>query len=204
MKTHAAGFAITAGLLAVVVNGCSSSPTPANHSGRTGIVTMRGSPLTLEGAGVRVGAQAPDFQAIATDMSAKRLSDYRGQVVILSTVPSLDTAVCDHETRTFNEKAAALPSRVVVLTVSMDLPFAQKRWCGAHGIESVVTLSDFKTREVGDRYGLRLRESGLLTRAVLVIDGEGVIRYQEIVSDVSKEPDYDAALNAARSAASGS
>jgi len=147
---------------------------------------------------VRVGDAAPDVRLVANDMSDKRLSDYRGKVVILSTVPSLDTSVCDKETRTFNEKAAELPGDVVVLTVSMDLPFAQRRWCGAAGIERVVTLSDFKYREAGDRLGLRIQENQLLTRAVMVIDQRGVIRFLEIVPDVSGEPDYDAVLNAAK------
>jgi len=159
---------------------------------------MRGKPLTLVGTPVRVGDAAPDVRLVANDMSDKRLSDYRGKVVILSTVPSLDTSVCDKETRTFNEKAAELPGDVVVLTVSMDLPFAQRRWCGAAGIERVVTLSDFKYREAGDRLGLRIQENQLLTRAVMVIDQRGVIRFLEIVPDVSGEPDYDAVLNAAK------
>jgi thiol peroxidase len=120
--------------------------------------------------------------------------------VILSTVPSLDTPVCDKETRQFNERASALGEGAVVLTVSMDLPFAQKRWCGAAGVDRVVTLSDSKLREVGSRYGLRIRENGLLARAVTVIDAKGIVRYQQIVPDVTLEPDYDAAIAAAKAA----
>jgi thiol peroxidase len=134
-------------------------------------------------------------------MGEKRLSDWRGKVVILSTVPSLETAVCDRETREFNERASALGDGCVVLTVSMDLPFAQKRWCGAAGVERVITLSDSKRREVGDRYGVRIRENGLLARTVTVIDAGGVVRYQEIVPEVASEPNYDAAIEAAKSAA---
>lgn len=168
---------------------------------RTNEVTMRGNPVTLEGQSPEVGQPAPDVVLVANDMSEKRLRDYRGKTVILSTVPSLDTPVCDKETRTFNERAAALPDDVVVLTVSMDLPFAQKRWCGANGIESVVTLSDFRDRDLAEKYGLRIRETGLLARTVWVIDPDGVIRYREIVPEVASEPDYEAALAAAQEAA---
>ena len=165
------------------------------------MVTMKGKPLTLEGwGGVKVGEAAPPFTAVANDMSEKSLGDWKGKVVILSTVPSLDTAVCDKETRQFNERASSLGDRVVVLTVSMDLPFAQKRWCGAAGVDRVITLSDSKRREVGQHYGLRIRENGLLARAVTVIDAGGVVRYQQIVPDVTSEPDYDAAIAAAKGA----
>lgn len=169
---------------------------------RLGLVTMRGNPVTLEGtsSGVRIGELAPEFTAIANDMSERSLSAYRGKAVILSTVPSLETAVCDLETRTFNERAAALGEGVVVVTVSMDLPFTQKKWCAAAGIDRVETLSDSRLRQVGDRYGLRIRENGLLTRSVTVIDGEGIVRYQEIVAEVTQEPDYDSAIAAARAA----
>ncbi|HZW07680.1 MAG TPA: thiol peroxidase, partial [Phycisphaerales bacterium] len=133
-------------------------------------------------------------------MTDKRLSDYRGSTVILSTVPSLETAVCDKETRTFNQRAAELSDRVVILTVSMDLPMTQKKWCGAAGIDRVLTLSDYKDRQVGERYGLRIRESGLLARAVIVIDPAGIVHYQQIVPELATEPDYDAAIAAARAA----
>lgn len=193
--------AVGAMLLAmVVVSGCEQS---ARVKERHGLVTMRGQPLTLEGTtvGAVVGAPAPEFVAVANDMSEKRLSDFRGRTVILSTVPSLETAVCDAETRMFNERASALGDQIVVLTVSMDLPFTQKKWCGAAGIDRVVTLSDSKLRQVGDRYALRIRENGLLARAVTVIGPDGVVRYQEIVSEVTKEPDYDRAIAAAQAAA---
>lgn len=194
-----------AGVLAGVgLAGCAKDhgevdpPTPR----RVGVVTMRGKPLTLLGAvgAVKVGAPAPEFTAVANDMSEKKLSDWKGKVVILSTVPSLDTPVCDKETRRFNERASELGDGFVVLTVSMDLPFAQKRWCGAAGVERVVTLSDSKRREVGTGYGLQIVENGLLARAVTVIDAKGVVRYQQIVPDVTQEPDYDAAIAAAKNA----
>lgn len=194
-----AGAAVFLFLPACAHNGC--YPGESTMQTRTNLVTGRGNPLTLEGSGVAVGSPAPDFVAVANDMSEKRLSEFRGRTVILSTVPSLDTAVCDLETRKFNERAATLPQDVVVLTVSLDLPFAQKRWCGANGIERVITLSDYKHGEVGRHYGLRIRENGLLTRAVYVIDPAGVIRYEQIVPEITHEPDYDAALNAANRAA---
>lgn len=187
-------------LLLALLPACTTSPRP--HS-RDTLVTMKGKPVTLEGASSAplVGDSAPDFAAVATDLSEKHLSDFRGKVVILSTVPSLDTPVCDAETRAFNERAAALGDNVVVLTVSMDLPFAQKRWCAAAGIDRVITLSDSKLRQVGDRYALRIREHGLLARAVTVIDPRGIIRYQQIVPEIATEPNYDAAISAATGAA---
>lgn len=172
--------------------------TTSSVTTRTELVTLKGKPLTLEGAGVKVGQTAPDFTAVANDMTDKRLSDYRGKAVILSTVPSLETAVCDKETRTFNERASALGANVVVITVSMDLPMTQKKWCGAAGIDRIVTLSDYKQRDVGRMYGLRIRESGLLARAVTVIGPDGVVRYQQIVPELTSEPDYDAAIAAAK------
>ena len=168
---------------------------------RTNLVTMKGNPVTLEGAGVRVGQSAPECTVVANDLSERRLSEYVGRTVILSVVPSLDTAVCDEETRTFNERAASLLSGTVVLTVSMDLLFAQKRWCGTHGIERVLTLSDYKHRDVGTKFGLRMRENGLLARAVYVIDSNGVIRYEQIVKEIATEPDYDAVLAVANDVA---
>ncbi|MBK7404069.1 MAG: thiol peroxidase [Phycisphaerales bacterium] len=187
----------------LLLAGCASHQPSA--ASRTDIITLRGTPVTLAGdpdALAAIGDTAPNFTAVANDMSEKDLAAYRGQVVILSTVPSLDTAVCDRETRTFNERASGLAG-VTVLTVSMDLPFAQARWCGAHDIKNVVTLSDFKLRQVSDRYGLRIAENGLLARAVFVLDKAGVIRYRQIVPELTHEPDYDAAFAAAAQLAKG-
>jgi thiol peroxidase len=173
-------------------------PTAVTPSpGRT--VTMRGKPVALEGQAVRKGQKAPDFTATGLDMADKRLADFRGKTVILSTVPSLDTPVCDLETRTFNQRASEIPDAVIV-TVSMDLPFAQKRWCGAHGIQNVVTLSDYNHRDVGEKFGVRMSGNALLARAIFVIDPEGTIAYQQIVPEVAQEPDYDAAIAAAKEA----
>ena len=133
-------------------------------------------------------------------MTTARLSDFAGKTVLLSCVPSLDTKVCDLETRRFNEEAAGLPG-VTVLTVSMDLPFAQARWCGAHDIKNVTTLSDYKTHDFALAYGVLIREMGLLARTVFVIAPDGKITYIERVADITHEPDYDSALKAARAGA---
>ena len=168
---------------------------------RTGLATMHGNPLTLLGAGVAVGDKAPDFGLLKNDLSPATLKDYAGKVLILSVVPSLDTPVCDMQTRRFNQEAAALGDGVRVLTVSMDLPFAQARWCGAAGVERVLTLSDHREASFGQAYGLLIKELRLLARAVLVVDALGVIRHYQLVGEVSQEPDYDAALSVARSLA---
>jgi thiol peroxidase len=166
---------------------------------RTGAVTFKGGPLTLVGQDPAVGAAAPDCAALADDLSEVRLSSFRGRVCVLATVPSLDTPVCDTQTRRFNEEAARLGGDVVILTVSMDLPFAQKRWCGAAGIQNVRTLSDHRDAAVGRAFGVLIKELRLLARAVFVLDGEGKIAYKQIVPEVTHEPDYDAALAAVRS-----
>ncbi|MFN3167712.1 MAG: thiol peroxidase [Phycisphaeraceae bacterium] len=166
---------------------------------RPGEVTLRGKPVTLVGDRVGVGDDAPDFVAVAQDMSDKRLSDYAGKTVILSVVPSVDTKVCAIQTRTFNEKASALGEDVVILTVSMDLPMAQKRFCAAEGIDRVVMLSDFRYWDFAEAWGLRIKESGLLARALYVIDTNGKVVHGQIVPELTDEPDYDAALEAVRS-----
>jgi len=166
---------------------------------RSGVITFKGNAMTLEGDGVSVGDQAPDFTVIAQDFSEKKLGDYKGKTVILNIVPSLDTGVCDTQTRTFNKRAAEIDDAAIV-TVSMDLPPAQKRWCGAAGVDKVECVSDFRDRSFAEAFGLRIKELGLLARAVYVIDKDGKIVYEQIVPEVTTEPDYDAALNAAKSA----
>jgi thiol peroxidase len=162
------------------------------------VVTMKSNPLTLVGNEVKVGQQAPDFEVIANDMSFVKLSSFKGKVLIICSVPSLDTSVCDIETRRFNEEAGKLGSDVVVLTISMDLPFAQKRWCGASGVKNVQTLSDHRDASFGKSYGILIKELRLLARAVFVVDKSGVIRYIQIVNEVTSEPDYEAALEAVK------
>ena len=165
---------------------------------RTGLVTMKGQPLTLLGDGLKVGDKAPNFEVIANDLSQVLLSSLRGKVCIISSVPSLDTGVCDRMTRRFNEEAGGLGRDVAVLTISMDLPFAQKRWCGAAGVKNVQTLSDHREASFGKAYGVLIKELRLLARAVFVVDKQGVIRYAEIVKELTNEPNYEAVLKAAK------
>ena len=165
---------------------------------RNGLVTMGGKPVTLLGRELKVGDAAPDFTAVANDLSAVKLSQYRGKVVVISAVPSLDTPVCDVETRRFNTEASKLGADVVILTISMDLPFAQKRWCGASGIDGVITLSDHRLMSFGNAYGTHIKELRMEQRAIFVIDKEGVVRYAEYVPEVAQHPDYDKALAVAK------
>ena len=162
----------------------------------TGIITMKGNPLTLLGKIPNVGDIAPDFEILDNNLKPFNLSSLKGKVLVIATVPSLDTPVCDIETRRFNEEAGKLGSDVTVLTISMDLPFAQKRWCGAAGVDNVITLSDHREAAFGSAYGVLIKELRLLARAVLVLDREGIVRYVEVVKEVADEPDYDAALAA--------
>jgi thiol peroxidase len=162
-------------------------------------VTMKGKPVTLEGKTVSVGEKAPDAELVANDLSTVKLSSYFGKKCIIASVPSLDTQVCDVETRRFNEEAGKLGSDVVVLTISMDLPFAQKRWCGAAGIKKVITLSDYRYASFGNAYGVLIKDLRLLARAVFVVDKTGVVRYVQIVPEIATEPDYMAVLEAIKS-----
>src|SRR5690625_2179743 len=162
---------------------------------RTGVITFQGNPMTLLGPEIEVGQQAADFTVLANDLSPVTLSDSKGRTRLISVVPSLDTGVCDMQTRRFNEEATRFP-QVDVLTVSMDLPFAQARWCGQAGVERVQTLSDHRDVSFGLSYGLLIKELSLLTRAVLVVDADNVIRYIEIVPEVTDEPNFDVALEA--------
>ena len=165
---------------------------------RTGLVTMKGQPLTLLGDGLKVGDKAPNFEVIANDLSQVKFSSFRGKVCIISSVPSLDTGVCDMMTRRFNEEAGGLDQDVAVLTISMDLPFAQKRWCGAAGVKNVQTLSDHREASFGKAYGILIKGLRLLARAVFVVDKQGIIRYTEIVKELRNEPNYEAALKATK------
>lgn len=165
---------------------------------RTGIVSTKGKPVTLVGNEVKVGDKAPDFEVLTTDSAPFRLSSMHGRTCIISSVPSLDTSVCDVETRRFNQEAGRLGPDVAMLTISMDLPFAQKRWCGAAGVAHVQTLSDHRDASFGMSYGVLIKELRLLARAVFVVDKEGVIRYIQLVKETTNEPDYEAALSAVR------
>jgi thiol peroxidase len=160
-----------------------------------GLVTFKGNPLTLVGNEVKVGQEAPDFVVIDNDLTPVKFSSYLGKVCIISSVVSLDTPVCDTQTRKFNEEASRLGPDVAILTVSMDLPFAQKRWCGAAGVNRLQTLSDHRDASFGMAYGLLIKELRLLARAVFIVDGKGLIRYKELVKEVTNEPDYNAGLS---------
>lgn len=161
---------------------------------RKGLITFKGNPLTLLGNPVKVDQKAPDFVCIDHTLSPVKFSSYLGKNCILSSVVSLDTPVCDVQTRKFNEEAGGLGPNVAILTISMDLPFAQKRWCGAAGVDKLQTLSDHRDASFGTSYGVLIKELRLLARAVFLVDREGVVRYQELVKEVTQEPDYDAAL----------
>ena len=165
---------------------------------RKDVVKFKGNPLTLGGNELKVGDRAPDAEVLDNDLSVVKLSGFGGKVCLICTVPSLDTPVCDIQTRKFNEQAASLGNDVVVLTISTDLPFAQQRWCGAANVENVQTLSDHRNAEFGTEYGVLIKELRLLARTVFVVDKEGIIRYIEIVDEVTNEPDYEAALTAVK------
>ncbi len=163
---------------------------------RTGIVTVGGVPLTLLGEELKVGDRAPDFTVIDNNLGQFASSSLTGKVVVISAVPSLDTPVCDIETKRFNKEAAALSGDVEIITISMDLPFAQKRWCAAAGVERVKTYSDHRDADFGMKYGVLTKETRLLARAVFVVDRQGTIRHIEVLKDISHEPNYGEVLAA--------
>lgn len=167
-------------------------------SDRTGVITFKGNGMTLVGDEVAVGQDAPNCTLTGAGMADVELSSFKGSVVILSVVPSLDTPVCDIQTKRLNQDVASLGDGVKLVTVSLDLPFAQARWCGASDASHVVVLSDYKARQFGEAWGLLIKELGLLTRAVYVVDGQGTVQYAQVVAEVTTEPDYDAALEAAK------
>ncbi|SFM16686.1 thiol peroxidase [Salibacterium qingdaonense] len=162
-------------------------------------VTFKGNPMTLMGEEVKPGDQAPDFTVLANDLSEVALSDSKGNVRLISVVPSLDTGVCDQQTRRFNEEAANLDG-VEVLTISCDLPFAQKRWCGAAGIDNIQVLSDHRDLSFGQNFGTAMEELRLLARSVFVVNSQGEVTYAEYVPEATNHPDYEAAIAAAKAA----
>lgn len=162
-------------------------------------VTFKGNPITLIGSEVKVGDKAPDFTVLANDLSPVTLANSKGSVRLISVVPSIDTGVCDAQTRRFNEEAAKLDN-VKILTISVDLPFAQKRWCGANGIDKVQTLSDHRDLSFGEAFGVAIQELRLLTRAVFVVDSNDTVTYAEYVSEATNHPNYEAAIEAAKQA----
>ncbi|MBZ5753196.1 thiol peroxidase [Metabacillus rhizolycopersici] len=159
-------------------------------------VTFLGNPVTLIGSQVKAGDKAPNYTVLANDLSEVTLDSSKGHVRLISVVPSIDTGVCDAQTRRFNEEATKLDN-VKVLTVSVDLPFAQTRWCGSNGIENVQTLSDHRDLSFGEAFGVAIKELRLLARSVFVVDSNDVVTYAEYVNEVTEHPNYEAAIEAA-------
>ncbi len=167
---------------------------------RPNAITLKGNPLTLTGNPVKVGDKAPDFTALNNELKPVTLGDSKGKVRLISVATSLDTSVCDTQTVTFNKRAAELGEDVALYTITMDLPFAQKRFCTAKAVDRLTMLSDYKDASFGEAYGLLIKELRLLGRAVLVIDKNDTISYMQVNKEVGTEPDYESALNAVRKA----
>jgi thiol peroxidase len=161
-------------------------------------ITFQGNPLTLAGTELKTGVPAPNFTLTANDLSSRALSYYKGKALLISVVPSLDTSICDTQTRRFNKEAAGLTPHVSVLTVSCDLPFAQARWCGGVGVDNLETLSDYKDRSFGLAYGVLINELQLLTRAIFVLNPAHVITYIQMAPEVAQEVNYEEALRAVK------
>lgn len=166
---------------------------------RPGAVTFMGNPLTLLGPVVKAGDKASDFRVVDNELKPRALADFAGKTKIICSVPSLDTPVCDTETRRFNLEAADLQNDVIVLALSMDLPFAQKRWCGTAGVDKVITLSDYQDRSFAQAYGVLIKELKLMARCIFVVDAYDTVRYVQLVKEIADEPDYAAVLDAVKS-----
>ncbi len=166
---------------------------------RKGIVTMHGNPVTLIGPELKVGDKAPDFVVLDQDMREVKKSDFANKIKVISVTPSLDTPVCDMQAHKFEDEATSLPDDVVVLNISMDLPFAIKRFCTSGNIKKVIALSDHRDASFGSNWGVLIKELRLLTRAVFIVDKDDSIRYVQIVPEATHQPDYDAALNVLKS-----
>jgi len=165
---------------------------------RADIVTFQGNPLTLIGDESKVGDKLPNCQLVGNDLSPVQLSSFKGKVCVISCVPSLDTPVCDLQTKRFNEEAGKFGGNVAVITVSMDLPFAQQRWCGISNAENITTLSDYITADFARSLGVLIKELRLFARAVFVVDKQGTINYVQIVSEITNQPDYEEVLKAVK------
>jgi thiol peroxidase len=165
---------------------------------RTNVATFKGNPITLIGPELKVGDKAPDFRLNKNLLEEVTLADYDGKIKLISVVPSLDTGVCDAQTRRFNQEAAELGEDVIILTVSADLPFAQARWCGAAGVDRVVTLSDYKDNSFGKAYGVLIKEFALDHRAVFVLDKDNTIRYVQVLNEMGEHPNYEEPIAAVK------
>ena len=164
-------------------------------------ITFKGNPLTLIGPELKAGDKAPDFKLLGNDLGEVSFANWKGKTRILSVVPSLDTPVCDLQTKRFNEEASKLPDNVVVLTISADLPFAQARWCGATNSRKVVTLSDHRDMAFGTSYGVLIKELRLLSRAIFIVGADDKIQYVQYLKEITEHPDYDKALSAVKAGA---
>jgi len=163
---------------------------------RSGVITMKGKPVTLIEPEIKTGQKAPDFTVQSTDLNDTTLSDFKDKIKVICSVPSVDTPVCDMEIHRFNQEAATIASDAVILFISMDLPFAQKRFCASTGINNVKTFSDHRRADFGEKYGILIKDLRLLARAIFIVDKDDTVRYVEYVNDVGNLPDYAAALKA--------
>lgn len=161
-------------------------------------VTFGGNKVTLAGEEIKVGAKAPEFKAVKNDLSVFDSKENNGKVVIYSVAPSIDTPVCSLQTRTFNEEAAGLRDDIVIVTITVDLPFAQARFCANEGIDKTITVSDYNGHEFGTKYGFLMNENQLLARGIVVVDKDGIVKYVEYVPEVTNEVNFDKALEAAK------
>ncbi len=161
---------------------------------RTGKITFQGNPLTLLGTEQKIGGKAPDFTVLDKELKEVRFTDFSGKIKFISVTPSLDTAVCDMQARRFNQEAAQLPDSVVIMNISMDLPFAIARFCTTAGIDKIQTYSDHRDASFGNAYGVLIKELRLLARSIFIIDRDDIIRYIQLVPELTEHPDYDKAL----------
>ncbi|QBY05380.1 thiol peroxidase [Thalassotalea sp. HSM 43] len=190
-------------LLSLILGGAivASSAMAFEQKETVGLVVAGGKPITLLGKQLYTGYDAPNFDVVDERFNKISLTDFKGRTVLISAVPSLDTGVCSLQTKRFNEEVGNLPENVVVLTISADLPFAQKRFCNTEGVDALKVVSDSVWHDFGEKYGLIIKDMGLLSRSIFVINGRGKIVYKELVPDISKHPDYDKALRAAKESA---
>jgi thiol peroxidase len=183
--------------ICVLMGGCKEESSDLSSlPERKGVIQRKGMPLTLLGPELKVGQKAPDFTALDLDLKEHTLSEFKGKFVIISSIPSVDTPMCNLQTLRLNQEAEKLKPDVEILTISWDLPFAQKRWCDEKSVSHTLLLSDYRNRTFGKAYGLIIKERMLLARAVIIIDAQGTIRYLQIVKEQFSQPDYDDLLNA--------
>lgn len=183
-------------LLAVASGGLTAADITAKLPSRISTVTAGGEPVVLLGDELKTGQAAPAFKVVDNNFKPVALADFKGQTVLLSVVPSIDTGICSLQTKRFNEEVSNLPDSVTLLTISTDLPFAQKRFCEQEQVANMAVLSDAVWRDFGSSYGLLIKDMGLLTRAIIIIDKQGKVVYQQLVPELAQEPDYNAALQA--------